>query len=249
MHLFLTNDDGIQADGLRQLAAAAVAAGHRVTVVAPDRERSAASHSLTVAGPLRVWPVDLPGARAFAVNGGPADCARLGLTELVDQPVDLVISGINRGANQGVNCIYSGTIGGAVEAALLGYPALASSLCSFTSRDYGTAARVSLAVGDWLVAHRLPDGITLNLNTPDLPYDQLKGWRWVPLAQRLYDRVGYELVTAPHGQEFYFMADHLADEVEADSDAGATQAGFVSLSPLTWDMTWSGPVDLADLAI
>ena len=146
MHFLITNDDGIRAEGLRQLVRAALAKGHRVTVCAPDRERSAVSHALSISGALHVREVDVEGVRGYETDGTPADCARLGVYLLRNDAPDLVISGINRGPNLGGACIYSGTVNAAMEASMAGRPALAASLRSFTSSDYSVAAEITLRV-------------------------------------------------------------------------------------------------------
>ena len=159
MRILFTNDDGIHAAGLRTLVTAFARAGHTAYVCAPDRERSGASHSSTLASPLRVWPAEVPGATlAWAAEGTPSDCASLGLFLCREAGVDLVVSGINRGMNQGGACIYSGTVGAAMEGAMQGVQALAVSLCVGPIRgedrsDYAPAARVALRVADWMQDH------------------------------------------------------------------------------------------------
>jgi len=250
MHIFLTNDDGIYAPGLRQLCAMAVHVGHKVTVCAPDRECSAASHSITVFDPLRAHPLEIEGARAFAVAGRPADCVRLGLTSLIDSPVDVVISGINRGANEGLNCAYSGTVGAAVEGAVVGVQSLATSFCSFTNDDYDAPCRMTLKVAAWMLAHPLPWGVIYNLNTPNLPFEEIKGIKYTSLAPRLYESFGYERRVTPFGRDYYWIDDRRIEAYEDDCcDAAATMAGYASLTALTWDMTYRGAVDLEGLAL
>ena len=166
MHVLIANDDGIFAPGIRALAKAAAAAGHRVTVFAPDEQRSAAGHSFSITKPLHAKPVDYDGIRAFSVDGTPADCARLGLYLLKDDPVDFVLAGINKGANRGAAILYSGTVGAAMEASLCGVPGLAVSLCSHLDRDYEEAAALGVRAMEWAVHHPLPRGEIYNLNVP-----------------------------------------------------------------------------------
>ena len=153
MKVLLTNDDGIFAPGIRALGEAFTAAGHRVSVCAPDRERSAASHSVTIGAPL--YAVERPldwAERAWAADGTPSDCASLGLFLTRDDPPDIVVAGVNRGMNMGGACVYSGTVAAAMEAAMCGAQALAVSLCFDWRRegelDFGPAARVALRVAD-----------------------------------------------------------------------------------------------------
>ena len=136
MHIMLTNDDGIFAPGLRELSKAAVAAGHRVTIFAPDSQRSAASHSITLTGPLRAERVPYGGIDAWAVNGTPADCAKLGLYLLRRSRPNCVLSGINKGSNRGAATLYSGTVAAALEASISGVPGVAVSLCAFRDDGY-----------------------------------------------------------------------------------------------------------------
>ena len=163
MHLMLVNDDGIRAPGLRAMCEAAVKAGHKVSICAPDEERSAASHSISLRKKMRAVKQDYPGAEtAYAADGMPADCARLGLYLIPD--VDVVISGINNGSNMGGACIYSGTVAAATEASMSGTPALAVSLCAYNAEDYSAAAKVALKVVEWMETHPLPRGAIYNLN-------------------------------------------------------------------------------------
>lgn len=241
MHILLANDDGIHAPGLQQLCGRAVAAGHKVTVCAPDRECSAVSHSITILDPIKAFPYPIEGVRAFAITGKPADCVKLGLSALVDSPVDIVISGINRGANQGLNCVYSGTVGAAIEGAMCGCQAMATSFCSFTENDYTSACRMTLKVAEWAVDHPLPWGVIYNLNTPCLPYDEIKGIKYTSLAPCLYSSNGYEKRTSPSGQVYYWMTDEpITEHADAECDAAATDAGYATLTALTWDMTYRG---------
>jgi 5'-nucleotidase len=239
MRLLLTNDDGISAPGILRLADMAIADGHEVYVYAPDRECSATSHAITVFEPLRARPYPIGNSRAFAINGKPADCVRLGLLSLVNQPVDLVISGINRGFNTGTNCVYSGTVGAAVEAAMLGCPALASSTGHKVS-DYSAAARYTLKIALWTAENPPPNGVIYNLNVPNLPYDEIKGPRWAPLAGRLYATEGYELRTAPLKYDYYLIKDEPLIEYEPGSDAALSASGCATMTALTWDMTYYG---------
>ena len=241
MHILLTNDDGIHARGIRALADACAAAGHRVSVCAPDRERSAASHSITLRRPLRAVPVDYPGAaRAWAVDGTPADCAQLGLFLLRDDPADLLISGINRGMNLGGAGVYSGTVAAAMEASMCGTPALASSLCVSAyegedREDYGPSARLSVRVAEWMEAHPLPRGALYSLNVPPLPYDRIRGLRAARLSPVFletaeYDvtRDGSDLLCRYRGGEGMPMDD-------PEYDLSLIDAGWATLTKLTWD--------------
>ena len=157
MKIMLVNDDGYRAQGLLTLGRALIKRGHSVKVCAPDRERSAASHSFTITSPLKARAFSEDGLEGFAIDGTPADCARLGLY-MLGNDVDLTISGINHGGNMGGACVYSGTVAGAMEAAMCGCQALAASLNAFGACDFYDAAEVTAAVAEWAAEHPLPMG-------------------------------------------------------------------------------------------
>lgn len=236
MRILLTNDDGIFAPGLRVLGETFSAAGHGVYVCAPNRERSAASHSVTLAGTLRAEPVALDWAEgAWASDGTPADCASLGLYLTRETPVDMVISGINRGMNLGGACVYSGTVGAALEAAMCGAQALAVSL-SFDPREpveerFDTAARVALRVTEWMPGHPLPLGVMYNLNVPSMPYDRLKGLVPATLAPVFLDVPDY-IPTEDGGYRYRGVPRPFEDP---EYDLTKINAGYCTLTKLTWD--------------
>jgi len=236
MNILLTNDDGIFAPGLAALAEVFAKGGHRVFVCAPDRERSAAGHSATFDRPLRAEPVALQWAEAaWATDGTPSDCASLGLFLTREAGIDLVVSGINRGMNMGGACVYSGTVGAAMEASMCGTQALAVSLYidprEMNHEQYGAAARVALRVAEWMPAHPLPLGVMYNLNVPALPYEQLKGIVPATLAPVFLDEPDY----VPDGEGGWRYRgvprpfdDERYDLVRADQ-------GYCTLTKLTWD--------------
>lgn len=236
MFILLVNDDGIQAPGIRALCDAATLAGHRIAVCAPDRERSAASHSITLRRPLKADPVPFPGAEiAYAVDGTPSDCANLGL--FLIPGVEAVISGINNGSNMGGACVYSGTVAAAMEASMSGCPALAVSSCGYNTHDYDAAARVSMDVLNWMSAHPLPRGDLYNLNVPVLPYEELKGIRAATLAPSYMDTPFYHTVETENGLAYTYGHGH--DSVDPDvpgSDVYLTNRGYATLTRLSWDM-------------
>lgn len=239
MHILLVNDDGIHATGLRAMCEAAAAAGHRVSVCAPDRERSAAGHSATLGRPLHAWPVDfIPAARAWKADGTPADCARLGLYLVRDDPVDLVISGINRGMNMGGACVYSGTVGAAMEAAMCGTQALAVSLCVESwdkESDYGPAARLGVRVAEWAAAHPLPVGAIYSLNVPEGPYESLRGLVPARLAPVYLATPEYERGRDETGECFHFRSGVGQPMDDPDYDVLRVRDGYAVLTKLTWD--------------
>ena len=244
MHILLTNDDGIHAPGLRALAGGFIAAGHRVTVCAPDRERSAASHSVTLGRALKAAAVDYPGAEnAWAVDGTPSDCASLGLWLTREDPVDLVAAGVNCGMNQGGAVVYSGTVGAAMEAAMCGTQALAVSLCvkHGDPADFTAAARLAVRVAEWMPAHPLPLGCLYNLNVPPLPYEQLRGLT----AANLFPTFMGPPVYAVAGEGYrYHHNEPLSLAVER-GDTQLTDQGYATITRLTWDLRH--PMDDGDL--
>lgn len=250
MHILLSNDDGIQAPGLRAMCLAAVAAGHRVSVCAPDRERSAASHGATLATPLHPRAVDFhPAAHAWAVDGTPADCARMGLFLLKGDPVDLVIAGINRGPNLGGACVYSGTIAAAMEAAMSNVPALAVSLC--TERrddgdDYTPAARVAMRVADWMAHHPLPRGAIYSLNVPVLPYEAIRGIAPAHLSPMYLDDPRYQVSQDDMGICYYYCNGEFPPMEDPAYDVVKIRQGIATITKLTWNFRLNG--DDAEIA-
>ncbi|MEG0146735.1 MAG: 5'/3'-nucleotidase SurE [Clostridia bacterium] len=234
MHIVLSNDDGIQARGIHALAQALAARGHRVTVSAPDRERSCSGHALSLREPLYAREAaGWAGFAAYEVSGTPADCAKLGIENLAGAPVDLMVAGINHGSNLGSDTLYSGTVSAAMEAALMGYPALAVSLASDECVDFSVAAEIAADVVEWMRTRAL-GGRVLNLNVPPLAREKILGIRAAPLALRRY-LGGYEKRQAPIGRTYYLINSHLeAQLIEPGTDAALVEAGYCTLTPLDW---------------
>ena len=237
MHILIANDDGIRAEGLRALSAAAVAAGHRVTIFAPDGERSAASHSITLTKPLRVERAPYGGITAYSVSGTPADCARVGLHFLRSDMPDCVLAGINKGANRGAAILYSGTVGAAMEASLCGVPAAAVSLCKFADDGYEYAADLGVRLAEWAVKHPLPLGEIYNLN---VPYGvKPLGVRAASVSNEyIFDPVYAE---TPEGWTMVVGRNNVP-ETDANSDFLLTEAGYASLSVLSWNLQAATPL-------
>ena len=251
MHILITNDDGIQAEGLTQLVRLAQTYGHRVTVCAPDRERSASSHALSITPALRVKDAAVNGAKGWAVDGTPVDCARLGVFLTRDDPADLVISGINRGPNLGGACIYSGTVNAAMEASMAGRPAMAVSLNSFSQTDYSAAARIALNAAEWVVRHPLPRGAMYNLNVPALPLHEIRGVRRTQtLAPEYLTEARYEEFVSEYKNRYFFLTDgeNLIPYPE-DCDARLVQEGWAVISALTWDISLKQGMDEPDFSL
>lgn len=233
MRILVSNDDGIHAPGMRVLAEHMAALGE-VTVVAPDRNRSGASNSLTLGRPLRVTE---HGPRRYAVDGTPTDCVHLAITGLLDEPPDIVVSGINAGANLGDDSLYSGTVAAAMEGRFLGLPALAVSAVNFNARYYQTAGRVAARLLEALHDHPLPRFSILSVNVPDLPYDELKGFEVTRLGHR-HTAEGVVKTTDPRGKPIYWIGP-AGEEQDAGpgTDFHAINQGKVSITPLQADLT------------
>ncbi|BAS27596.1 5'/3'-nucleotidase SurE [Limnochorda pilosa] len=244
MRILVTNDDGVHAPGLRALAGELARVGE-VVVVAPDRERSGAAHAITVHTPLRVSRVEWgEGIVAYAVDGTPTDCVKLGMEALVDggcgdRGCQAVVSGINRGPNLGTDVIYSGTVSGALEGHLQGVPAIAASLDSFTAREesYRPAARVVRELLGELLSGRWERPPLLNVNVPGLPPEAIRGVRITRLGVRRYRNV-FHRREDPRGRVYYWLAGEAVDlDERPDTDARSVREGYVSVTPLRFDLT------------
>jgi len=228
--ILITNDDGIYAPGLKALEKSLEAVGE-VTVVAPDREMSATSQSVSVHLPLRVHTLD---ERHFAVTGTPADTVILALYRLLPQRPHLVVSGINPGGNLGENVVYSGTVAAAMEATLHGVPAFAISLATRKHLDFATAASFAAQLAERILEKGLPPGVMLNVN---VPRGEVRGVRMTRQSQKLSQNVVHEKQD-PRGRPYFWLDETARLEVaEPDSDYAAIRAHDVSITPLQVDRT------------
>jgi 5'-nucleotidase len=239
LKILLSNDDGYRAEGLRHLYDAVKPLAD-VTVVAPDRNRSGASNSLTLDVPLRVFQFD---KQCFAVNGTPTDCVHLAISGLFDFDHDMVVSGINDGANLGDDVLYSGTVAAAVEGRYLGLPAIAVSLVLKEGGHYATAARVAAELVMRVLRSPLDRATILNVNVPDLPFEQLNGYQATRLGFR--HRAEPMIKTAdPRGRPVYWVgAAGKGDDSGEGTDFHAVANGFVSVTPLQVDLTRHSAMD------
>lgn len=237
MHILLTNDDGIQAPGLWALYDR-FRQDFDVTVIAPDRERSAVGHAITLHQPLRSQSLTLGGNRhGVAVNGTPADCVRLGLAEILEGRPDLVVSGINPGANVGVNLNYSGTVAAAKEAALCGLPALAVSMHGHDGLFYTEGARFAFRLALRILDRGLPRGTFLNLNMPNCPLEQTAGVQ-VSRQGRLAGTERFERRLDPRDRPYYWSGiDLLHCDGTPEVDGTALKDNFITITPVKCDMT------------
>lgn len=234
MRLLLSNDDGYHAPGLTELRHRLAEVCDDIVTVAPDRNRSGASNSLTLERPLRVRRIE---ERLYSVDGTPTDCVHLATTGLFEQDADMVVSGINTGANLGDDVLYSGTVAAATEGRTLGLPAVAISLIGENPRHYDTAGRVAVAVVELLLAHPLPGDTILNVNVPDIAYDELAGFA----ATRLGNRHRAERLVEdsdPRGRPIYWIG-RAGGEADAGpgTDFHAVAQGQVSITPMQIDLT------------
>ncbi len=235
MKILLSNDDGYRAEGIRHLADALRGAAE-LTIVAPELNRSGAGHSLTLEAPLRVFQVE---DNVYYVNGTPTDCVHLAISGLFDVEHDMVVSGINDGANLGDDVLYSGTVAGAIEGRFLGLPTMAVSLCTEanSARHFTTAARVARQLVDHLVSSPLHASTILNVNVPDRPYEEIRGLR----ATRLGNRHRSEPVVRaqdPKGRPIYWVGPAGAgQDAGPGTDFDAIANGYVSVTPLQIDLT------------
>lgn len=249
MELLLSNDDGIFAQGIRCLANRLAEAGHQVTVVCPDRERSATGHGLTLHKPIRAEGVESvfePAVKAWACSGTPSDCIKLALGALVDRPPDFVLSGINHGPNLGTDVLYSGTVSAAMEGVIEGIPSMALSLASFASQDFAPAANFAQSLLQQLAQTPLPEVMLLNINVPALGQDQIVGARvTIQGVRRYYDT--FEKRQDPRGKTYYWLAGEVLEEIEPDAapdadremltDVQAIKQNLITVTPLKYNLT------------
>ena len=239
MKILVSNDDGYRAPGLAALARAMAQLGE-VTVVAPERNRSGASNSLTLDHPLRVCVGD---NGYYYVDGTPTDCVHLAITGLLQQEPDLVVSGINAGANLGDDVLYSGTVAAAIEGRFLGLPAIAVSLVGQDPQHYATAAEVAKRLVTRLQNQPLPADTILSVNVPDVPWDVLNGFE----ATRLGHRHKAEPVIKSHdprGRAIYWVgAAGPEEDAGLGTDFYAVRQGWVSITPLQVDLTRYSALD------
>lgn len=240
--ILVSNDDGVYARGIKALAKALEEIAD-VTIVAPDRERSGASHSLTMDVPLRTHRIK---DNIIGVDGTPTDCVLLALKLLLPEPPDLVVSGINRGANMGDDVTYSGTIAAAMEATLMGIPAMAVSLCRCESGtyDYEASADIARDVALMVLERGLPLGTLLNVNVPNMPREKITGVEIARQGKQVYEEAVVEKQD-PRGRTYYWIGGQLTSwEPEPDTDYAAVSQGLVSITPIHLDLTDYGAMSV-----
>jgi 5'-nucleotidase len=233
MRILLSNDDGYFAPGLEALAAALAGLGE-IVVVAPEQNRSGASNSLTLDRPLFLKKAS---SGFYFVNGTPTDCVHLAVTGMLEYLPDIIVSGINLGANMGDDTIYSGTVAAATEGFLLGIPSIAISLTSFEGRHFSTAGRVARELVERFIADPIREPVLLNVNVPDLPYGELAGTEVTRLGRR-HKAEPVVRMTSPRNETVYWVgAAGAAADAGPGTDFNATERGCVSITPLQIDLT------------
>jgi 5'-nucleotidase len=238
MRYLLTNDDGIYARGLEALYRE-LSRDAECLVVAPEVEQSAVGHAITLLRPLMVRKARKNGRFiGYAVAGTPADCVKIGVRELAGGAVDLVVSGINLGANVGINVLYSGTVSAATEGSIMGVPSVAVSLDTHREADFAFAARFARKICKFILSHPFPKNLSLNVNIPAIPEERIKGVAVVKQGRaRLIEN--FEKRVDPRENTYYWLSGETqpAPTEEADSDISALRKGWVTITPLDCDLT------------
>jgi len=234
MNILLTNDDGYDAPGILTLAEELKKHGHLVTIAAPQDQQSAKSHSISLFKPMKIIE---KAERHFAISGTPADCMILASQLIIDDSVDLVISGINAGQNMGEDVLYSGTVAAAVEAMFLGFKSIAVSIASYKDQKFVTAAKYLCEMLDNGIHKEIAENEVLNINVPNLDYDEIKGAKVTCIGHRIY----YNFVRkekTKNGETVYFIGGDEPHWSEMEnSDANAIKSGFISITPIAPDFT------------
>jgi 5'-nucleotidase len=231
--ILVTNDDGVYSPGI-QILAKRLRELDTVVIVAPDRERSAAGHSMTLHRPLLIEEIK---ESVYSVNGTPTDSVNIAVKGLLKETPCLVVSGVNKGPNLGDDVTYSGTVAGAIESTILGIPAIAVSLVARKDFRFAEAAEVAARTAKRIIEHGIPPGTLLNINVPNLPLSEMQGTRITRLGKRLYQQLTVERVD-PRGKKYYWIGGGEPDwEREEGTDFDAIDRNMISITPLHLDMT------------
>ena len=235
--ILIVNDDGIYSPGIQALADAMVKIGN-VTIVAPDKEQSGKSHSLTLNDPIRLKTVNIKkGLKGWAVNGTPVDCVKVAIKNIFNKKPDLVLSGINLGANLGKNLIYSGTVAAAYEGTVLGISSAAISLDSFKGKNFIVAKYVATKIANHLLNHKLPQGTMLNVNVPNINKKNLKEFLVTKQGNQSFVDI-YEKRIDPRGNAYFWIKGELInDDSSVEYDGKAVKSGYISVTPIQFRMT------------
>ena len=238
--ILICNDDGIDAPGIQALAAALDGLGDLI-IAAPESEQSAVGHAITVRDPVRAqsYGFEVPSGptKAWSIAGTPADCVKLAGQELLDTPPDLVVSGINHGPNTAVNVLYSGTVSAATEAAIMGYPAIAFSLCSWSSNEFEAAGYYARMLSQYVLNNGLSAGSLLNVNIPALPFEEIEGVRVTRQAKARWEE-SFVARTDPLDRPYYWLSGTFVNLDEGSgNDLAAIDDNCVAVTPLQLDLT------------
>lgn len=249
MKLLISNDDGIFALGIRTLADTLAQAGHDVTVVCPDRERSATGHGLTLHDPIRAEGVEsifYPTVNAWSCSGTPSDCIKLALGALIDSPPDFVLSGINHGSNLGTDILYSGTVSAAMEGVLAGIPSIAFSLTSYTAKEFQVAAKFAQSLIEQLLQQPLAHIMLLNVNVPPVSQADIAGVKITRQGIRRYFDT-FEKRVDPRGKTYYWLAGEVIEDIpqplhshlpaDIPTDVQAVKDNYIAITPLQYNLT------------
>lgn len=237
MKILVSNDDGIDSLGISVLVKSLKEIAD-ITVVAPQNEQSAVGHAITMKIPLRVTSYFKNGDFfGYAVDGTPADCVKMGIRNIMKEPPDLVISGINYGSNTAINIIYSGTVSAAREAAIMDVPAMAISITNHAAKEFNYAAKLAKMLTLKMTNNKLPLGTLLNVNVPDVPEEKIAGIVLTKQGKSKWDDV-YEQRQDPYGRNYYWLTGNLLEvDTDDDIDQVAIRKNFVSITPIHFDLT------------
>jgi 5'-nucleotidase len=239
MRILVVNDDGIGALGIQKLARK-LSENHEVTVVAPESERSATAHCITLRRPLRISnaePSGMEGIPCYIVDGMPVDCTKVGLTHIMKSGTDLVVSGVNHGSNMGSDVIYSGTVSAALDAVIMGFKAMAVSIDSYSPENIGSAVEIAAGLINGGLFDDGYDGILYNLNVPDLPLEDIKGVKAALQGKTVY-RDTVEIRRDPRDNEYIWLSGILEENCDIEgTDVYLVKQGYAALTPLKFDLT------------
>jgi 5'-nucleotidase len=237
LKILVTNDDGIDSAGITALKKALSEIGE-VTVVAPREEQSAVGHGITMQIPLRVTEYYKDGIFfGYAVDGTPADCVKMGMRNILKETPDLVVSGINHGSNTAINIIYSGTVSGAREAAIMDVPSIAVSITNHKVKEFDYAGEIVKMLALKIREHGLPLGTLLNVNVPDIPKEKIAGVLVTQQGKSKWDDT-YEKRTDPYGRDYYWLTGSMKEvDIDMKFDQVASKNKFVTITPIHFDLT------------
>ncbi len=231
-NIFITNDDGIHAPGIKRLYNA-LKNHAKITIVAPSHEQSAVGLSITIRSPLHIQKIDWEGIDAWSVSGTPADCVKLGLKVILKEKPDFVISGINRGTNSGRNVLYSGTVGGAIESVMQDVPAIAFSCYDFKDTDYASVEKFIPSILLHVTKHPLPKGTLLNVNFPSHTLGPIQGFRMTRQGMQYWVEHPSKREHPAEGHDYYWLGAKLAEfEEHEESDIRWLNKGYITAVPV-----------------